>query len=108
MKIKLRVYKALSVAWQINVLYFYSKYFGCQSTITVVCWSRSHEKFPLVLKGSISITVKFLNFRTPKNFAVICLKFKQRGQTLRVFCQKDVNGKANSEDPDQTAPLGEV
>ena len=25
---------------------------------------------------------------------------------LRVFHQKDANGKANSEDPDQTAPLG--
>ena len=27
---------------------------------------------------------------------------------LRVFRQKDVNGNANSEDPDQTAPLGAV
>ena len=25
---------------------------------------------------------------------------------LRIFCQKDANGIANSEDPDQTAPLG--
>ena len=31
------------------------------------------------------VTVKFLNFRTPKNFAVIYLKFKQRGQTLGYF-----------------------
>ena len=43
----------------------------------------------------------------PENFAVINLKFKQRGQTGRVFCQKDVNGLAYSEDPDQTAPLGQ-
>ena len=68
-------------------------------------------------------TVKFLNFGTPEIFAVIYLKFKQRGQTvygrnlccnlpkiqtkrpnLRVFSQEDVNGIANSEDPDQTAP----
>ena len=27
---------------------------------------------------------------------------------LRVFSQKDANGIANSEDPDQTAPLGAV
>ena len=54
------------------------------------------------------ITVKFLNFGTPEIFAVIYLKFKQRGQTLRVFCQNGVNGIANSEDPDQTAPLGAV
>ena len=56
-------------------------------------------------------TVKFLNFRMPENFAVIYLKFKQRGQTLGCFCQNDTNGRhgiANSEDPDQTAPLGAV
>ena len=27
---------------------------------------------------------------------------------LRVFYQKDANGKANSEDPEQTAPRGAV
>ena len=27
---------------------------------------------------------------------------------LRVFCQKDASAIANSEDPDQTAPLGAV
>ena len=27
---------------------------------------------------------------------------------LRVFCQNDANGIANSDDPDQTAPLGAV
>ena len=53
-------------------------------------------------------TVKFLNFGTPEIFAVIYLKFKQRGQTLRVFCQNGANGLAKSEDPDQTAPLGAV
>ena len=48
-------------------------------------------------------TVKFLNFRTPENFAVIYLKLKQRSQTLGIS-----NGITNSEDPDQTAPLGTV
>ena len=33
-------------------------------------------------------TVKFLNFRMPENFAVIYLKFKQRGQTLGYFVKK--------------------
>ena len=46
-------------------------------------------------------TVKFLNFRKPENFAVIYLKFKQR-PNLMVFCQKEANGIANIEDPDQT------
>ena len=33
-------------------------------------------------------------------------KIQTKRQNLRVFCQKDANGKANSEYPDQTAPLG--
>ena len=33
-------------------------------------------------------TVKFLNFRTPENFAVINIKFKQRGQTVENFAKK--------------------
>ena len=54
-------------------------------------------------------TVKFINFRTPENFAVIYLKFNQEKRpNLREFRQKDANGIANSEDPDQTAPLGAV
>ena len=53
-------------------------------------------------------TVKFLNFRTPESFAVIYLKFKQRSQILEYFVKKNANGIANSEDPDQTAPLEAV
>ena len=49
-------------------------------------------------------TVKFLNFQAPENFAVIYLKFKQRGQTLGHFLKK-MQGIANSEDPD---PRGAV
>ena len=33
-------------------------------------------------------TVKFLNFRTPENFAVNYVKLKQRGQTIEYFVQK--------------------
>ena len=33
-------------------------------------------------------TVKFLNFQTPEIFAVIYLKFKQRGKTLGYFVKK--------------------
>ena len=35
-------------------------------------------------------------------------KSQTKRQNLRVFHQKDANGTANSEDPDQTAPLGAV
>ena len=31
-------------------------------------------------------------------------KMQTKSPNLRVFCQKDANGIANSEDPDQTAP----
>ena len=36
-------------------------------------------------------------------FAEIYLRFKQRGQTFRVFCQNGANGMANNKDPDKTA-----
>ena len=35
-------------------------------------------------------------------------KIQTMRPNVKVFCQKDANGKANSEDPDQTAPLGAV
>ena len=35
-------------------------------------------------------------------------KFQRKSLNLRVFHLKDANGIANSEDPDQTAPLGAV
>ena len=47
-------------------------------------------------------TVKYLNIRTPKKFAVITLKFKKDGFTERVMHPKDAAGIANSVDPDQT------
>ena len=48
---------------------------------------------------------KFLNARK------LCFnlsKIQTKMPNLRIFCQKDANGIANSEDPDQTAPLGAV
>ena len=35
-------------------------------------------------------------------------KIQTKRPNLRVFLQKDANGVANSEDPDQTAPIGAV
>ena len=68
-----------------------------------------HHSFNLNLYVLVIVLfyyVKFLNFGKPENTAVIYLKFKQRCQVLREFCQNGANGIANSEDPDQTAPLG--
>ena len=41
-----------------------------------------------ILRSENKITVKFLNFRTPENFAVVCLDFKQTDQTLEYFVKK--------------------
>ena len=35
-------------------------------------------------------------------------KIQTKGPNLRLFCQNGAKGIANSEDPDQTAPLGAV
>ena len=35
-------------------------------------------------------------------------KIQTKRPNLKVFCQKYANGLVNSEDPDQTAPLGAV
>ena len=35
-------------------------------------------------------------------------KLQTERPNLRVFCENDSNGIANSEDPDKTAPLGAV
>ena len=59
----------------------------------------SHDAAHLSLS---SYTLKFLNFQTQEIFAVINLKFKQRGQAVEFFCQKDANGIAHSEDPEQS------
>ena len=46
---------------------------------------------------------KFLDTR---NLCCNLPKIQTKRSNLRVFCQKDANVIANSEDPDQTAPLG--
>ena len=51
-------------------------------------------------------TVKFLNFRTPENFCCNLPKIQTKRPNLLIFRLEDANGIANSEDPDQTAPLG--
>ena len=63
--------------------------------------SAVNKPFPLSRLGAKLIAVKFLNFGTPEISSVIYLKFKQRGQTERVFCQNGTNGLANSEYSDQ-------
>ena len=51
---------------------------------------------------------KIPKFSDTQNVAEMYLKFKQRHQILGNFIKKGANGIANSENPDQTAPLGVV
>ena len=44
----------------------------------------------------------------PRNLCFNLSKIQTKRPNLRVLRQNDANGIANSEDPDQTAPLGAV
>ena len=51
---------------------------------------------------------KVPKFLEARNFAVNSPKIQTKGPNLKLFCQKHANGIANSENPNQTAPLGAV
>ena len=51
---------------------------------------------------------KVQNFLHAKKLCCNVPKIQTKRQNLRVFCKYDANGIANSEDLDQTAPLGAV
>ena len=51
---------------------------------------------------------KVPKFSDAKKLCCILPKIQTKRPNLRVFHQKDENGIANCEDPDQTAPLGAV
>ena len=65
----------------------------------------------IVNKCCVSSQQKVRNRKVPKflDARKLCcnlLKIQTKRPNLRVFNQKDVKGIANSEDSDQTAPLG--
>ena len=49
---------------------------------------RNDDWHPWDIDDTCRTTVMILNFRTPENYAVNYLKFKQRGQTIEYFVQK--------------------
>ena len=51
---------------------------------------------------------KVTKFSDAKKLCCNLPKIQTKRPNLRVFSQKDANGIANSEVPDQTAPLGAV
>ena len=54
----------------------------------------------------VEAQLKFVYRKVPKFSDV--RKIQTNRPYLKVFCQKHADGIANSEDPDQTAPLGAV
>ena len=73
---------------------------------------RSYRVWSVILttqlrKSPGGSTVKLPNFRILKNCCNLP-KIQTKRPNLGIFHQKDANGIANSEDPDQTAPLGAV
>ena len=51
---------------------------------------------------------KVPNFSDTRKLCCNLPKIQTKRPNLSIFCQKDANGIANSEDPNQTAPLGAV
>ena len=62
----------------------------------------------LINSGAHKLYRKVPKFSDAKKPCCNLPKIQTKTPNLRVFCQNDVNGIANSEDPAQNAPLGVV
>ena len=70
-----------------SLVFFIVIFLSCLSVFAFSLFLQSTTERDYLM--TIWDTVKFLNFRTPENFAVIYLKFKQRGQTLGYFVKME-------------------
>ena len=87
-------------------------------TILVLSVNIHNPNFVLLSYGCFSFFVlinseeqiyrKVLKFSDTRKLCCNLPKIQEKRPNLRVFYQKDADGLANSEDPDQTAPLGAV
>ena len=83
-------------------------------TVYLLCNGITSCKFSALFAEPMGSLALFMSYRkTPKisdtrKLSCNTPKIQIKGPNLRVFLQKDSNGIANSEDPDQTAPLGAV
>ena len=59
---------------------------------------------PMLLRNYLKVP----KFSDARKLCCNLPKIQTKRPKLRVFCQKDAKGMANSEDPDQTAPLEAV
>ena len=68
-------------------------------------------KAEIIFKGEAEtawLYCKVPKFSDARKLCCNLSKIQEKRPNLRVFRQKDANGIANSEDPNQTAPLGAV
>ena len=71
----------------------------------------SSHKVQLCFYGESPNSIKYRKvpkFWDTRNLCCNLPKIQAERPNQRVFCQNGANGIANSEDPDQTAPLGAV
>ena len=70
-----------------------------------------HHKVSLsasLFSAALIVSRKVPKFSDARKLCCNLPKIQTKRPKLRVFYQNDANGFANSEDPDQTAPLGAV
>ena len=84
----------------------HSKIFSDGPKCNVRKTERSSKWINATLKNSVYRKVP--KFWDPRKLCCNLPKTQTKRPNLRVFRQKDANGIANSEDPDQTAPLRAV
>ena len=61
-----------------------------------------------LVKSTFDCQRKIPKFSDARKLCCFLPKIQTKRPNLKVFYQNDANGIANSEDPDQTAPLGAV
>ena len=67
-----------------------------------------HRALTTLYRYIFNVYSKVPKFSDTKNLCCKLPKIRTKRQNLRLFCQNGAKGIANSEDPDQTAPLGAV
>ena len=79
-----------------------------EADLSFHCAHRSFCWCFALMPSALSVTCKVPKFSDSRKRCGNQPKIHTKRTNLWVFCQKDANGIANSEDPDQTAPPGAV
>ena len=82
------------------------RFCGDAAQIKIVFLLATKGKSPIVQREAIYL--KDPKFSDNRKLCCNHSKIQTKRPNLRVLCQNDANGVANSEDPHQTAPLGTV